>query len=314
MSSTQASNKEQIPLRISMWGTLFMAALGFFFAIYTSSQAILLDGILSLVNFIVVLLSMKVASQVVSPSTSRFPFGFLQLEPLFNFFRGFILLGVLAFASFSAITVMIEGGSDMVLGVAVIYAIVATVGCFIVYFIVRNYYRKNPTSILDLEMKGWLIDGILSSVVLLTFLIGYLIRGGALDSYLPYLDSAIVIIISLIMLPVPYKILKNNLFELLLSSPPDEIKGQVEQVVLSELKDKEVEKYDLKITKTGRSLYVYLLIYNEELISVSDQMRIKIEKDLSTKGHTASVLIELTLDESFFNDVQALHPTYKFEK
>lgn len=314
MSQAINSQKEQVPLKISMWGTLFMAALGFFFAIYTSSQAILLDGILSLVNFIVVLLSMKVASQVVSPSTSRFPFGFLQLEPLFNFFRGFILLGVLAFASFSAVTVIIEGGSDMVLGIAVIYAIVATVGCFLIYFVIRSYYRKNPTSILDLEMKGWLIDGILSSVVLLTFLIGYLIRGGALASYLPYLDSAIVIIISLIMLPVPYKILKNNLFELLLSSPPHDIKSMVEQIVLSELKNKEVEKYDLKITKTGRSLYVYVLVYNEKMISVADQMRNEIEKQLMNKGQTASVLIELTLDESFFKDVQALHPTYQFKK
>jgi cation diffusion facilitator family transporter len=294
---------EKLPLRISMIGTLFMAMLGFGFSIYTSSQAILLDGILSMVNFVVVLVSMRVVSQVLSPATVRFPFGFVQLEPFFNFFRGLLFLGVIIFACFSSVMVILEGGSEMILGVAVVYAIVALSGCFIIYFIIRYFHQQSPSAIVHLEMQGWFIDGLMSGVVLISFLIGYAIRDTTFSSWLPYLDSVIVLVICVIILPIPFKILKENLYELLLSAPEADISAQVEEVVAEQLKPLGLTTYELQVAKTGRLFFVYLLLMTDFNGLSIDDLRKELSTGLNNKSIPSTVLIELTRDNGFFNEM-----------
>ena len=72
MNKTTVENRA---LKLSVAGTLFMALLGFSFALITGSGAILLDGIYSLVTFAMSLLTLKVAELVRRPDDDHLPVG-----------------------------------------------------------------------------------------------------------------------------------------------------------------------------------------------------------------------------------------------
>jgi predicted Co/Zn/Cd cation transporter (cation efflux family) len=76
-----AIRREQRALKISVGAALFFALLGFGFAILTHSQAILLDGVISLVGLGVSVLTLFVARLVELPGDDTFPFGYAHFEP-----------------------------------------------------------------------------------------------------------------------------------------------------------------------------------------------------------------------------------------
>jgi len=76
----------------TIWTTiianLLFSILAFGFAFQTHSDAIVLDGVFSLVAFAVSLLSLFVARLVTRPGTRAFPFGYAIFEPMLNPPRG----------------------------------------------------------------------------------------------------------------------------------------------------------------------------------------------------------------------------------
>ena len=69
---TQNQDLERRALKLSIVGAAVMAGLGIGFAFLTRSEAILLDGFFSLINFAMGILSLKVARMVSQPDDERF--------------------------------------------------------------------------------------------------------------------------------------------------------------------------------------------------------------------------------------------------
>lgn len=59
--------REQFALKLSIVGTLLMAVLDFGFAYLTNSDAVMLDGVISLVGFTMSLLTLYVSRLVIRP-------------------------------------------------------------------------------------------------------------------------------------------------------------------------------------------------------------------------------------------------------
>ena len=123
-----AVRREQRALKISVAAALFFALLGFGFALLTHSEAILLDGIISLVGLGVSLLTLFVARLVELPGDDTFPFGYAHFEPMLNVFKSLIMVTVCAFALVGAISSILQGGNILTAGIAIIYALIATIG------------------------------------------------------------------------------------------------------------------------------------------------------------------------------------------
>jgi hypothetical protein len=113
---------EKNGLVLSIVGALSMAALGFGFAVLTSSDAVLLDGFFSLIGFAVGLVSLRVATLVRRPDDEFYHFGYAAYEPMLNLTKGLLMAFVTLFALVSAILVVIEGGREIEAGWASVYA------------------------------------------------------------------------------------------------------------------------------------------------------------------------------------------------
>ena len=81
-------------LVISAGGNLLLGCLGITFAVASSSQAILLDGVFNLSYFVTGLFTIRVASLVVGGDDERFPHGYAFFESLVNGVKGMLVLGV----------------------------------------------------------------------------------------------------------------------------------------------------------------------------------------------------------------------------
>ena len=278
--------------------------LGFGFSVLTDSEAVFLDGIFSLVNMTMGFISLKVAKIVVEPSTRTFHYGKAQVEPLLNTAKGLLFMGVIVMAAYAAFQSIFEGGRPMIFSWAILYSCIAALGCFGIGYYIDRENNKNPTPLLAVEAKGWLIDGVLSSVVLLAFGGGYFLSKTAYASYTVYIDPVLVIIMSMFVLPVPYKILKDNLLDLLLGAPDINLQRGVRQIANGIIKDSPVEEYDFRFVKTGRVVLcdILMLISAEEKFSIVefDKLRKKLMLEIEKEYPEIDLLVELTADKKLY--------------
>ncbi|SHF31045.1 cation diffusion facilitator family transporter [Microbulbifer donghaiensis] len=243
----------------SIFGCLAMAALGFTFAFLTHSNAIFLDGVFSLVNFVMSLLMLAVSRLIKRNADNKFPFGYASFEPAFNVLQSMVMLGVMLMALSSAIAALYGDGRSLETGIATIYAIVACTGCLLVYLLLRRIARATGSPLIEVDAFAWLMDGILSGVVLCAFAFAWQF-GELLGGWLPYVDSLLVIAMVAVMLPVPVRILYRNLMEVLLAAPAIPVQRSIRRAFRDAMHDIPGRDWSLSITKTGRAVYLHARI------------------------------------------------------
>ncbi len=246
-------------LWLSIVGCLLMAALGFGFAHLTGSEAIFLDGVFSLVNFVMSLVMLSVSRLIRRSADRRFPFGYASFEPAFNVLQSMVILGVMLMALSSAVAALYQGGRSLEAGVATFYAAIASAGCLAVHLVLRHIARVTGSSLIEVDAFAWLMDAVLSGVVLCAFAFVWQF-GELLGDQLPYVDAWMVIGMVAVMLPVPARILYRNLMEVLLAAPSSRVQRQIRSAFAEAMQDIPGRRWSLSMTKTGRSLYLHARI------------------------------------------------------
>ena len=274
---------ERSGLLTSIVGSLLFGSLGITFAIFTGSQAVLLDGAFNLVAALMAFIGLKIANSLERPETEHYPIGFYALEPLFVLGKGLILLLLTTYVIVNNVIIMINGGNELNLGLVLIYLSVALVGNMIVYFRIRSKNVKTSSPILAIETENWKINVAITGGIALAILISFLLRDSFLKDYLRYVDQVIVIIVATLSLPVPVTAIKEGLGDLLLFAPPDETRNKIREAVLEEMDQfKTVDCRHFLMLKTGRKIWISLFIYSDEP-SIPTDLPDQIKDRLSTR-------------------------------
>jgi cation diffusion facilitator family transporter len=290
-----ASRKERRALRVSVVGSLFLAVIGFGFAMQTHSDAILLDAVVSLIGLGVSILTLFMARLVELPSDETFPFGYAHFEPILNVFKSLIMVTICVFALVASIGSILHGGKTVAAGVAVIYALISTFCSVVVGLYMHHSSRQTASTLIAVDAKAWLLDGVISAAVLLTFMSMYLLEESRWAHYLPYMDSGLVAILVICALPVPLKILKDNMREVLSMAPPSALQERIRQQVLQALEGQEYEGIHLRTMKQGRQITVFVHItlgrdFVLGSIVTLDRIRTRIAKKL--QGYDSNIGIQ----------------------
>ena len=260
--------KEQKALRISLFGVVFFVALALGFAVYTGSDAILFDGIYSLVSFATALLTIKVAKLAERPDDDNFHFGYTTLEPTLNLFKSLITIVVCVYAAVEALQRFLTGGTEAEYGWAVVYGVLATSGCFIVALLLRKYGRDCRSDLVNVESKAWFVDALLSASVLLGFIFAWSISKSSYAHYAPYVDPLLLMVIVALALPIPGKIFLNSLREVIVMAPPPDIVDEIGERLIPTLAHVPHDLIEYRVNKRGRN--TYLLVH----VLVSDEFEI----------------------------------------
>lgn len=300
MYQPRVEAQEQFALKISIGANLVFAALGFGFAVFTRSEAVLLDGAMSLANCIMAALTLIIAQIVQRPDDDSFHFGYAHFEPLLNVFKALIIVAIAAFALVSALTALLHGGRAFVTGPALLYATLTTLFCLAITALMYSQARTSHSSLVAVDATNWLIDALISSAICLTFIVVSVLERTTWAPYLVYADPALVTILVLIAIPIPLTILKDNVREALMVAPKREIQNEITSRFRQALEVYGFRDIRLRMVKTGRliSVLAHVLVpehFRLERVKELDSIRAHINE--AFRSYQPQVVIEVIFTE-----------------
>ncbi|WP_305458256.1 cation diffusion facilitator family transporter [Photobacterium leiognathi] len=277
MATCRKISKERMALKISLAGTIFVASLGIGYGLYVGSNAILLDGMFSFLSMGMTGLSLYTAYLVSKPDDEQFQFGYARFEPLINVVNGLLILITCLFAFITGVQTIMHGGHDIVLGDAIIYAVLSTVSCFSIYFFETHIARSVDSELVRVDSQEWLVDAILSAAILVGFILVVIFGALGYSKWNAYVDPILVTTLSIAASILPIKVLRRNLKEVLLVAPQDSAQEHVDQVI-AELSEKyDFDDYTHHFAKIGRQydLEINILVKDENKWTTKQQDRIR---------------------------------------
>ncbi|QDT12892.1 cation transporter [Planctomycetes bacterium K23_9] len=281
-SRSDRSAIEQRSFVIGKWTNLLMAVLGVGAAYASHSDALLVDGLYSAVNFVSAIVAARISASVIRPADRRFPFGYDAHEALYVKYRALILLGITSLAIFSAISriaIYATGGhvEELVFGPILIYTILMTVLCFGLSMLhYYDWHRSGRTSeLLMMESKAAIIDGIISVAAGSGLLGAMFLRGTMFQFLVPISDSIIVLIVSIAIIGDPVRMFLRSLTEVAGGASAPEICSEVESRTRQLLEDRPFQLLDVAVAKIGRSYLIISYVNPDGAIHASqvDELR-----------------------------------------
>ena len=211
-----------------------MAIAGVVTAYLSRSDAILIDGLFSGVNFASAIIAARVGAIVLLPPDRDHPWGYESYEALYVMFRSLVLVGVTVFAGFGAAEKILaysfgEEPPELVLGPIVIYTIAMSVICFGLAAWHRSNWTQSgkQSEVLKIESKASLIDGYISAGAGAALMGTVLLRDTALEFLVPIADSILVLVLSLVIVGQPVNSMFKALRELAGGAASPEITARI---------------------------------------------------------------------------------------
>jgi predicted Co/Zn/Cd cation transporter (cation efflux family) len=259
---------EQQVLKLSLVGVLVVSTLGISFGLFSGSFAILFDGVFSLVDAVMSIISITLAGLIAKSANNslsrrtkdRFTMGFWHFEPIVLAVNALLMMSVATYALFQAVSALLAGGRDVEFGPAVIYAAVVVVLTAIIGFIESRANKKIQSDLVSIDVKGWLMAGGVTSALLIAFIIGALIDGTDASWLMPYVDPAVLALVALVLIPVPFSTLRKSVAEIALVTPP-ELKSEADAVATSLVEAQGFSDARVYVSQQGRARTVDIVFY-----------------------------------------------------
>lgn len=277
MTISRKISKERMALKLSLAGTVLVASLGIGYGLYVDSNAILLDGMFSLLSMGMTGLSLYTAYLVTKPDDKQFQFGYAHIEPLINVINGLLILITCLFAFISGVNTILDGGHELVLEHALIYAVLSTICCFGIYFVETSIAKSVDSELVKVDSQEWLVDGILSAAILVGFILVLIFDSMGYTRWNAYIDPILVSTLSIAASILPIKVLRRNLKEVLLVAPQNKAQRHVDRTIERLSKAYRFDGYTHHLAKTGRQydLEINILVKDDSLWTTKRQDHIR---------------------------------------
>lgn len=268
---------------------------GLVLGLLVGSLVIVFDGVYSLVSLLLTLLSLAVSRFIERPSKRQFPFGKSVLEPIVIAVKGSVILAIVAYSLYSAVTSLFTGGREVDIGIATLFGAVNVIGCGYAWWHIAKKSKRFSSGLIEAETKQWQMDTLLSVAVTLGFIAAWLITLSPLSQYAVYADPMMMLLMSFYFIKVPYEMLRDALRELLMMKPSEKICDTVDAEV-SALDKQVTQNLEVAaVTKVGRELRVKLDVHAQgQQVQVAELE--KTRKVLKDKLSKLSLDLNLTMN------------------
>lgn len=258
-------NEEAI-LKRSLVAIMMVACLGIAFGIVSGSFAILFDGVFSLVDAAMTILSLIVARLIARATVAdglperlhrQFSTGFWHLEPLVLLLNATILLAVTTYAIFSAVMSLFAGGRGMDFGPAMVYAAVVVIISIVMGWYEHRANRQIKSDFVRMDVHGWVMAGGVTLSLLIAFAIGFALDGTGYAWLQPYVDPLVLLLVGLALLPIPIGTLRKAAAEVL-QITPDDLLSEVERVAETVTTEQSFSGHRAYVARAGRGTQIEL--------------------------------------------------------
>ncbi len=254
-----SSKKEMQAMYVSISGNLFFVFAELVMYIYTRSQAVLMDAVYDGVEFFMLLPSVFLIPYLYRPLNEKHPFGYTQIESLFVAIKGSTMIAVTAGLVINNVEIMLHGGRKINFSAVAWFEFSVFVIAVIVSRILACRNRKLNSKLIEVEIEGWKIDGIVSFGLTIAYLSPFLVHFKlfqGLTPLLPYLDQVFTILLSVYMIREPAASVLNSIRDLCLIPPEEETVEEIKEILEPYLADLSYDSLYYEIVRTGRKLWI----------------------------------------------------------
>lgn len=280
----RTSKNENRILTISALLASGFAAGGMVLGLLVGSIVIVFDGVYSLVSLLLTLLSLAASYYINKPSKSVFPFGKAVLEPIVIAIKAAVILVVVSFSLYSAISALMSGGREVDASIATLFGIVNVIGCGYAWWFMAKRSRRFSSGLIEAEKKQWQMDTLLSVAVTVGFISAWAVSLTPFSEYAVYADPMMMVLMGFYFLKVPFDMLVGALRELLMMTPSKELCQVVGNDVLEIEKTSDHQLKLAGITKVGQELRINIDLHvDDDTIALDklEQTRTQLTKRLS---------------------------------
>ncbi|PAU71452.1 cation diffusion facilitator family transporter [Vreelandella alkaliphila] len=243
---------ERRALRFSAVSASLFAFTGLALGLASGSITILFDSGYSLLSLVLASLSLFALKQARKPADDHYPFGRLTVEPLAVLLKGVVIALVCLFSMVSAVWSLAQGGRLVTLDLALMFGVVNVAGCLLTWWWLSRYARIARSSLLAAELRQWQMDTWLSAAVMLGFALTWGLTLTPWAHLARFADPVMVLIIAGYFLPMPIRMMRGALRELMFGEPL----GSVRQDVVQEVADFDIANDDVRLAQVGSFLMV----------------------------------------------------------
>lgn len=249
-------NNEKQLLKFSVYGALFFALLAIIWGVIENSKIILFDGIYSLISVGLSMISLFTASFMAKQDFDRFPYGKEMIEPIIILGKFLVITILCLFAFFSGVSTLLSGGQEVNAGSGLVYAFIATVGCYVVHIFLVKKQKVNGSGLVEAESQQWLMDTFLSLAVLLGFVLSLGLGYTQYSHLMPYMDPLMVIVVSGYFLKVPITNMGLQIREVLDMKADTKYLDLCQEIVAEIEKEYQFKESFLRVSKSGPKLFI----------------------------------------------------------
>lgn len=266
----KTQKKEKTAMSVSLYGNMFFVVLEILMAIYTSSQAVLLDAVYDGVEFVMLLPSIFLIPLLYKPSNEKHPFGYMQIESMFVVIKGATMTAVTIGLIINNIEIMFHGGRNIAFGTVAWFELIACIISIGVSLYLKKKNRTMNSPLIDMEINGWNIDSVASLGMSAAFFLPVLLPVEPIQMLRPYLDQIITVVLSLFMLRVPVNAVITGMRDLFLFPPEEKTIEEIKEIIEPILKAYGYQKLYYDIVRTGRKLWISVYItFDRDEVSIS---------------------------------------------
>lgn len=292
-------------LATGKWANLVMCASGILAAYLSHSDALLVDGLYSGVNFCAAIIAARIASAVARPADRLYPFGYDALEALYVTFRSLVLAGILVFAVLGAgqkILTYLSGGEvpELVYGPILAYSAAMVLICLGLAIRYHGAWVDGgrQSALLLAERRAALVDGIMSAGAGAALLGSPLLLETRFAGVVPVADALIVLVLTLVMLPQPLMMFRSALGEVAGAAAPGDADRIARTRAAQLLAERPFDLVDVAVTQLGRSYFAVFYINPTKPVDGAEIDALRGALAASFSGIVAPVKIEVVVTAS----------------
>jgi cation diffusion facilitator family transporter len=299
MDDTRSARDQRL-LMFSIWASAGFAVLSSVWGIVSGSSMIVFDGLYSFVSIGLSVLAVIALRFSRRGADERYPWGRDAAEPLVVVIKAATLGALCAYAAIGGIVDIVNGGREVAVGSAVVYAVVATIGGLAVGLVLRRATRGG-SDLLRAEAAEWLGDALLSVGVLIGFLFAYALVAAGRADLAAYVDPGMVTLVSLAFLWVPIKLIVSSLRQILSMAPEADVLDQLRTCVAAVEERYAFSESFLRASKVGNRMDIEIDFVIDagsavHTIADGDTVRQDLHEQLAALGYERSVVVTFTAD------------------
>ncbi len=287
---------ERRALVLSAAAALLVGIVALVAGLRAGSAAILLDAAFNLCFFVTALVTLRIAELLQRPDDRRFPFGYLQFEPLINLVKGLLILGVGLIALIDAGLAIGRGGTTVSSGLALGYAVFGTMACGATLIALRRAHARAPSPLLRGDVENWTVNLVITAGMAVAFVLAMQFERRGMPGAAKLVDPALVALVVLLTAAVPIRMAGQALGALLLRAPDPALVGSIEALVRRALGDLPLRALYVRASQPGRTIYamVHVLVENEAAgLQVAQADALRQSAVAAVAGRHAPVILDI---------------------